>query len=503
MLESSFLASRRELIAIVRERVNGELPLPGSADERSSRGTEPVFCQDDELGALAARQARWPLDYQMIRVDPVRRTVTFSAGYGGNAPLFVRGDAAEVSFSWDPQDLLSQVTSADLSPDFFALQILGCEPYGAQTAYRPVKMLTERSEITVTPNGVSVRYPPPGPYYPPITVRGDGDVPAAYIALLSQVLTQRPLAETGLVAEVSGGLDSAVVALVAAGALPKPLRTYALMVEGPAQDQQRRRREVLVDLAGAADSTLAVGEVTAIPYDLSSPLGYRAFTFNNDYQRAFGRLFLKAGVTAGTSVASGTGGDELQLKHHVEQSEAERRAKYAESVAPRVVPSYVPAAVANRIDDVAENIDRAPFPVVPTSVLKGIAARAPLFLERGAWLVNPMADPDVIAWCSSLPLQWRTRKRLHRETLAALNVPDHFFHAPLHENFLWYLYRCMLEARDPVISAMTCQSALADMGILDVPAFARFVQDASGADDFERITAFYNVYNAEAMARQV
>lgn len=495
-LETAEFFTNNEIVFLSREYISGAKPLVG-ADSPTA-----VRCHPDFLHTLVQKQKSWPLDYQAIHIDLTRQKVSITAGHGGVAPLFVWRNRQQVTFSWDQEDLIPNISFGDLSKDFLALQIIGCAPYSAETAYCSIKMLTERAKISVDASQISVQYPEPAPYYVPIPLRSGADVPGAYADLLRAVLSQRPLRASETVAELSGGLDSGLVSVLLADQMGEGFRTCALEVEGAAWFQQQSRRKLLVDLTCVRDTTVPVGLKTAVPSQLNDRT-YFPSTYNADYQRALRTLFSCIGLSHGTSMFTGTGGDELLMKHHFEQSTEEYCSQLDITLLPRQLPNFLTISTTEAVPLLAERWERAPFSVLPVSVLEAFAARAPIFLRRGCWPVSPLAHPDVIEWCSSLPLKWRANKLLHKETLRRMGVSDNFFRRPLPENFLPYLYRSALATRRSIAEAMSRWSALAELDLIDVAQFAERITYLSSPEDIDRISDYYHVYNAESMARRL
>ncbi|MFW8642881.1 hypothetical protein ACOJBO_09425 [Rhizobium beringeri] len=53
---------------------------------------------------------QWPLDYQTISINRHSGTVTFSAGHGGVAPLYLKVSGERIDLSWSIADFYSGMT---------------------------------------------------------------------------------------------------------------------------------------------------------------------------------------------------------------------------------------------------------------------------------------------------------------------------------------------------------------------------------------------------------
>ncbi|MGO7280478.1 hypothetical protein [Rhizobium ruizarguesonis] len=109
---------------------------------------------------------QWPLDYQTISINRHSGTVTFSAGHGGVAPLYLKVSGERIDFSWSIADFYSDMTLADVDTDRTGLRLVGTLPYATTTMFRGVFMLTERASLCISRTGaVETKYPPPAPYF--------------------------------------------------------------------------------------------------------------------------------------------------------------------------------------------------------------------------------------------------------------------------------------------------------------------------------------------------
>lgn len=460
---------------------------------------------EGELRAFLAALETWPLDWQAIVVDHRRASVTFRAGHGGVAPLYVRAAASALEVSWNFADFYADADAGDVDPAWTAFRLTGNPPYASATLFSNVFMVTERAALHVGAGGeVRVEYPPPAPYFLPTPLREDVDIPAAACGLVDALLRRWPLGDLEVAAEFSGGMDSAVIAGVLARAAVSAPVTAALAITGAAARQQRERRRLAISRFSYRDMTWPVERTAMIPSGFSTTSDYVATPRNADLQRPLRGLIAALVRKRGTRViATGTGGDELHMLHAFEQ-DAEQWARNVgdaylpQSPAPAIRPAY-----RNSFADYARGCERAPFPVLPISVLEAQAARAPLFAENGLWPVSAFAQPEAVRFYRSLPREWRAGKELHRRMLSHLGYPSAFLDVPLRENFETYLTTSLVAAAGGITRDLRRECRLHDLGIVDADALIRALSEIRDGSTLDDVGFVFHAFNLESILRRV
>jgi asparagine synthase (glutamine-hydrolysing) len=358
--------------------------------------------------------------------------------------------------------------------------------------------------LRVTPLAVTVQYPPPAPYYVPTALRGDADVVGAACDLIGALLRRWPVGTIRVGAEFSGGLDSAIIAAVLAQGQAEPLPTYALHVQGPARDQQKARRALAVAHFGFDDYLLDVGCAPAIPAGFDGERAYDAAPYNADLQQSLRPLLRHFGQRTGVrAVATGTGGDEVLMAHAFEQDAAALAQNLNDAFLPVAIPDSLTGISRERLADYAATCDRAPFPVLPISVLEAAAARAPLFMAHGMWLVSPFAQPEAVRFYRCLPQHVRAQKSLHRAMLRRLGYPEPFLYVPERENFVPYLRQSLVDGAPAIAAALRRQCLMHEMGLVDGDRFIRMVEAVTPRSSLDDVGFLLHGFNLEWMLRRV
>lgn len=406
--------------AIVRERRAGEPGLPPDAPV-------PNLIDAGEYERLLARARAWPLS--AIIVELSHHCVRLHADRTGVAPVYLRPTPTGLYGSWDLLDLRSHIDVTDLNPAEVVRWVSHLGHYSRSTIFRTVQKLTERATATWTADsGITITYPEPAAHATPRALRPGAD-PVGYFAdLLDHITGLRPLDPSELAVELSGGLDSANVAAGLSRVFGAPFSSAALIVDGPAGEQQRRRRKELLDRF-RLDPDLELPIVEAYPFHPGGPrrTGAVFSPIDGTYSEATAQIYAHLANAGIHCVATGIGGDEAMCL-----SVAERQA--AGTAWPvRPLPDYLGERCAPLLDH--READTAPAPVLAYSTLLGLACRSPEVMRHGLWPVSPLAAPEMLRLGESLPVAWRLRKRLLRGRLARLGLSHDVLYPALSEQF--------------------------------------------------------------------
>lgn len=460
-LEHFCLATGDAAMFVVRERIAG---VPSRHTDRISVVSRERF--EEEL--TAARQ--WPLEQTIVVLrDGAAERATVYAGAWGTAPLYVTAANEALRASWDPAEIypLLQALDDDLALEF----LVRCgTPYAQRTVIKDLLMLTERAVAHWTPAGsprLRIEEPPPVLSAPPRPLKTDADVLGAFGEILTASMA-RWIDVDGVVAaaELSGGLDSAIVAAVAARRLGRPLRTYGLRMPPPTGEPQAARRQELIDrfafvdrfLDAAAFPPLADGSRAA-----SSVIPWLEF-----YTEAFDALAALARKDGATTLLTGIGGDELLYLHRFELTERELELEERDEFAdPGKLPPFLTPRARERFLDSRFGIARAPQPAAMLSAVQSAGTASPLAMRRGLWPVHPLCTPELVRFCSSLPREWREQRALERRFLAQLGCGPSVTNPEVTESFSGLMDHALRTASRSLLETLFAESRLADAGLID------------------------------------
>jgi asparagine synthase (glutamine-hydrolysing) len=394
--------------------------------------------------------------------DKVRMVVTdgkavFEAGAIGVAPLYLTVAGSALIGSWDITELGAYASLASYSPLVATRLLTRRQRCSSETLFEGVHRLTERARAVFDGTHLTITYPPPHEHVlQGRRLRPRADPISYFDRLLADRIGPVMDAHSAAVAvELSGGVDSANVAVSAAGLSPFPVQSLGLLMGGEAGADQGLRRTQIVERLNLRDTVVpAAGH---LPF--GDPLARSAARPHNPdgdvYLEAFDVLRRRAADSGATVVLTGFGGDEMMAPHPAELS------------IPRQEPDP-PFWLGEQARQHLADIDRGVAPVspVPLATQLVFAARNPAYLRCGLWPIAPLADPALYEFGRSLPVEWRTDKALLRRRLAWAGFPESVTAPQWPESFGPVMDRA-LEVHGPaLLTRMLERSLLIDAGLV-------------------------------------
>ncbi|OKJ95603.1 asparagine synthase-related protein [Amycolatopsis sp. CB00013] len=363
-------------------------------------------------------------DALLLQVRPEQ--ITLTAGIGGTVPLYLAVDGDTLRGTWDLPTLRRHTQRSSLLDRAVARVLTRRHRYSSDTLFTNVMALTERAAATFTTSGLNITYPPPAKHVTRArTLRPGVDTTAALGHLLADAMRPWQDSSSTLGLELSGGLDSATIAVAARMASPAPLRTFGLIVDGALGAEQHRRRVTITEQVGAVDDIVSAHDHA--PFCES---GIRASGAAHDprgefYREAFEALVDRATCSGVEIMLTGHGGDEI--------------------MAPRIdeLPPPAPLSLSDvswlgpRARDAVAHIDDnlAPSAVLPTPTLMGFAVHHPAYLRSGIWPVAPFTHQPLVRFAEQLPFELRRHKKLYRDFLTRAGLPSLVTHPQRTEHF--------------------------------------------------------------------
>jgi asparagine synthase (glutamine-hydrolysing) len=377
------------------------------------------------LPRTVADALTWPGDHVTLELTP--DGITVHAGVFGTAPMMLTVTNGTAVGTWNLTDLLGWFEPAKLVDVAVARALLRKQVYTSTTLFDGVYRLTERATARISARGVDVVYPEPAEHVLAAREAGETDLVDAFDQVLAHVVGRLPAPYGQVAVELSGGADSANVALAAAER-HGTVRTVGLVVDGVTGRAQPKRREVLVRHLGAHD--------TAIPAHDHPPFmpdGVRGRLVPHDpgaafYREAFDAMRDAAHDRAATLMYTGLGGDEISALH---PDERDLEPDPGPGPAPPKWAGPVTRAVAGDLE-----ADAAPVSAVPIPTLNAFALHNPTYLEAGIWPVAPLAHPLVGRFAEQLPVEQRRGKYMLRQRLRRAGLAERVADPVMAENFL-------------------------------------------------------------------
>ncbi|WCM29578.1 asparagine synthase C-terminal domain-containing protein [Sphingomonas sp. QA11] len=495
-LEEVIAVNGERLLVCVRERCAG---LIGPEIDILAGSASPAPIDAERFDRLVGSLRAWPLQWHLLIVD--RDTARLEAGHWGTAPVFlVARPGGELRGHWDADRLLPGLERTSLDPARAARWIAEYDaPYARRTLFRDLMLLTERAVATWRrapggDHGLDIAYPAPWPRPVPGTLRPEADPLDAFEDILrSSMRRWTRLARETLGAELSGGLDSGLVAAIASRESASPLASYGLAIPGMADavaDQPARRAD-LIAAFGLRDTEIPMEDFLPLApgscrLDGNAPV----LPWEEGYYEAMDHLLERA-YAAGTRVMlTGFGGDELCGLRPSEQRALGLAPEPAWSLSPPEGPAFLtPVASAT----LATSPDQPPRAASCDSSVEVAAFSAARYLRHGIWPVHPLCTPELVHFCARLPAAWRADRTIERALLARLGATRRVTHPAFRDDLSPALVRGMRFSARPLLDRLFAQSNLAGQGIVDGARLRRDYAEWCERDDTDGAERYYAV----------
>ena len=487
MVETLWVRAPGRWFIVVRERL---VDSPRGTD-----GHVAVIDAQDEATYDSIHQEclLWPLDYVLIEAAQAGRRLRIRAGMLGSAPVYCRVVDEQVKLSWDSADFADRPAMIDM--EVASHQLALRSTYAARQLYTGVVLLTERASLHVEPGRARYRYPEPMDEGGPATDDG-ADMLPRFSEALQRAVSLRPWLEGSVSLELSGGMDSATVA-VALASLHNDIDSKGILLDGEVRAPQMRRRQLMAERLGLADHAI---DITAFPPSLELSAPGEPYGFCREfYLEACSALWASARDKGRHTLFTGVGGDELFPAYLDEISVAAAKGpmwardarSYAEDL---LTPRALAAARSQPLFD-------APASPVPVTSLLANACRAPDLLKHGQWPVHPLSDPRLAYLCHRLPRSSREGREVMRRYLESHLGGDVFPKGYLKETFADVLPPLMARHADR-LTVQLKECALADLGLVDRSAVAALLATIATSQSHPATSAFASFLWLERCARQ-
>jgi asparagine synthase (glutamine-hydrolysing) len=487
MLETLLVRMPGRWFFIARERM-------ADAGDDSPVHVSVVDARDDATyHALHQASLLWPLDYVLVEAAETGHRLRIRAGLLGTAPVYCRVTDDRVTVSWDSADFAHG--PAIIDHEVAVHQLALRTTYAARQLYTGVVLLTERASLFVEPGSARYRYPEAIEEAVPAEEDGEDMLPR-FSAALERAVSRRPWLEENASLELSGGMDSATVAVALAG-LHQGIDSKGILLDGEVRAPQVRRRQQIAQRLGLSDHTV---DIAAFPPSLDLAAPREPYGFCREfYLEACSALWSSARDKSRHTLFTGVGGDELFPAYLDEISVAAAKGP----LWGRDARSYAEGLLTPRAKAVARTrpLFDAPASPVPVTSLLANACRAPDLLKHGQWPVHPLSDPQLAYVCHRLPRSSREGREVMRRYLESRLGGDVFPKGYLKETFANVLPPLIAKHAEKLVAQLR-ECALADLGLVDRDAVVRLVQDAAGSLSHPAASALASFLSLERCARQ-
>ncbi len=468
--------------------------------ERAAFARDPFKGHDPaglSVEGVAACLRNWPLQWQMLAVT--RTGVTLETGPWGTAPVFLRAGGEGLRGGWDPVGLIDRLTDDGVDPFRAARWIADyATPYCTRTMFPALRLLPERWRAGWRwPDGgveSDLIFTEPAAWPRPYAgTLHDGVDPVARLDLvLRDVLGRWPSVMADDVAfEISGGLDSALVAATAQAMRCRGARSYGLTLSGTldAEQDQHRRRSTIVERLGLDDTAIAMCDHLPLAPGGSRAGGGITMPWEEGYYEAMEALLARAQGDGIRVMLTGFGGDELFGLRPSERRALELASREGNDVGRSARP---PAFLTDGTRAMlALPDDRLPRAACSESAVEAAAFSTARYLRHGIWPVHPLCAPDLVHFCTRLPPEWRRGRRIERLLLERHGVATCVTRPRFLDSFSPVMARAMRGPARSLVERLFRAPALADLGIVDgAVLLSDYGQWCEGAD-VDRATQYY------------
>lgn len=488
MLETVVVRASGRWFMVTRER------QAGATSRDAASPLAIVDAHDDaEFHALHQACLLWPLDYIMVEGARAGHRLRIRAGVIGSVPVYCAVVDDRVSVSWDSADFAGRPAMIDT--EVASHQLALHTSYAARQLYTGVVMLTERASMEVEPGRARFRYPEPMADGAPAEDDGEDRLPR-FAEALERAVSSRPWAEGSVSLELSGGMDSATVA-VALAQLHGDIDSKGILLDGEVRGPQVQRRRLIAERLGLTDHTV---DISALPPGLDLDAPHEPYGFCREfYLEACSALWASARDKGRHTLFTGIGGDELFPAYLDEVSAGAAKgplwARDARSYAEGLLTPRALAASRSR------PLFDAPASPVPVTSLLASACRAPDLLKHGQWPVNPLSDPRLAYLCHRLPRSSREGREVMRRYLESHLGGDVFPKGYLKETFANVLPP-LIASHAPRLDVQLRECALADLGLVDRSSALALLATIADTRSHPASSAFASFLWLERCARQ-
>jgi len=404
-------------------------------------------------------------DYEGIkilihRVDE-RTVIEIVRTAEGGCPVYVAADQATLIASWKFEDAAQARPHPKPNVEACRIYLKHGQRQVRDMIIEGVSMLWPGESVTFSVEGLTFREVDTPDIVLSGTLSESARATDEFLRLIAEAMRINLAKSVRPLIELSGGLDSSCVA-VAACSVRRGMSSYAVIHEGAAGVQQRKRRRELVDLMGLNDfeapsfehppfASLQVEECTFTPYD-------------DNY-----RLPCVYAVDAHPAqdidlIITGLGGDELTMENTFFRQKWE--------VSGSICTSAVVAAF----------------------------GRADMFMRRGIWPIHPLVNQSVVDFCRALPKKMRDGRLLNLLTLARSGLSDGFLFPRYYEHYGNVIQR---EAALFDFDSALSESVVADYGIAEFSPLLDSAREATlRGFTYELIMELYLLLKLETVLRR-
>lgn len=415
------------------------------------------ICKVDslQLNELIKSTKDSDLEFIIIIIDSKNRQTRLIKGMSNNVPLYYITNSNLLCASWDLNDLYCHLRLKNIFNNKMLISHLLLNfKYSNSTIYNDINLLSERSEVVFDSFKSTIKLPDSYPVHKERLIKSEVNIFETFSSLLRRKLLIHGINLNNFICELSGGLDSAIVAIIAAQINDKPIKTIGMIFNGDMGNQQENRRREIIEKFNIIDTPAYINGLYPLINDGETLSNGKASIYDEIYHEAL-QYSLSLSPLDGGAVLTGIGGDELSIVY--DSLEPCDKSMFQEKLQSH------PFVVYNKSDEMIS----LPLPPIARSAIISAQARAPIFLRNGLWPINPLCCNQIVKFCQYLPKTIKENRKLHRDVLNYHGVSKHYIYPQIRENFSEFYETSMKVVNMKNIRKLIKESQLHDMGYID------------------------------------
>ncbi|PKV48240.1 asparagine synthase [Aquimarina sp. MAR_2010_214] len=464
-LESFAITNGRQYLFVVRERNSQEVIKTN--ENQALRNV----C-DTEFYQIKKSLTKWSLHYISLLID--KSTITIHTGKWGVAPIYLVESKNTLRGHWNPKEHYKNLSSFQLDKELVSHYLITYyRPYSKKTIFPEMHRLTERSVAQWKGKGtLEIIYPPSVEQPFAKELKPNADVIGMFKEILYHSMKRWVHDDTKTIsAELSSGLDSGIVSILASSLISGKLQTYGLLVMDEYKEAQISRRDELITKFGYKDTSIDIEGFLPFSENSYRVTNAEMVPWEGCYHAAFNHLLSLTQQKKDNVLFTGFGGDELFFPYWDEMDEVDKKSYISNAHLSRdKVPLFIKNDLYETYSDTVNSIKRAPKSLMSDSSIEAVAYGSPVYLTNNIWPVSPYCTPELINFCRSLPFSWRKNRRLQREFLTQHGCSRKISHPKQSEDFGPVMSHALQQSSIKVDNLFK-NSCLADMGYIEPKRF--------------------------------
>ncbi|WP_074407132.1 asparagine synthase-related protein [Aquimarina megaterium] len=498
-LESFAITNGTQYLFVVRER-NAQI-----ITKETKKSTLRIVC-DNEFHEVTKNLRQWSLHYISLLID--RNTITIHTGKWGVAPIYLVESNNKLLGHWNPKEHYKHLSSLTLDKELVSHYLITYyRPYSKKTIFPKMHRLTERSVAHWSGNDtLEITYPLSLEQPFARELKPDADVVGMFKEILNHSMKRWIHNDVKTIStELSSGLDSGIISIIASSLTSTKLQTYGLLVMDEYKGAQISRRNEFIARFGYDDTSIHIEDFLPFSRNSYRITNAEMVPWEGCYHAAFNHLLSLAKQNKNDLLFTGFGGDELFFPYWDEMDNEDKKSYMSSAHLQRnEVPLFIKDGLYETYSDTVNSIKRAPKSLMPDSSVEAVAYGSPVYLSNNIWPVSPYCTPELINFCRSLPFSWRKNRRLQREFLAQSGCSKKITHPKKPEDFGPVMFHALQQSKYQV-NKLFKNSYLADLGYIEPKKFINAYQEHindKGASKYSNID-FYTVIALEYTMRSL